>query len=139
MTAGWRRRHMLFFWRHWAANNAALAAAESRLAATHAHAAGDGALRARALGWHIATLMYGPRGRGRRSQARSTRSRARSRGPTWTACVELGRAEVERLRGAFDRAADADRPRVRGLPRARDAADGRRLSAAACADRALPR
>ncbi len=101
---GLAKAHMLFFWRHWGANNATLAAAEARLAAEHARAAGDGALRARALGWYIATLMYG------RADAEAITGALdviadEAPGPYLTACVELGRAEVERLHGSFDRAA----------------------------------
>ena len=123
---GLAKAHMLFFWRHWAANNATLAAAESRLAATHAHTAGDGGLRARALGWHIATLMYGPEDADAIAAALDAIAREEP-GPYLAACVELGRAEVERLRGAFDRAAElTDRAfeAFRGL--------GMRLMAAGC-------
>ena len=128
---GLAKAHMLFFWRHWAANNARLAAAESRLAAAHAHAAGDGGLRARALGWHIATLMYGPEDADAIASALDAIAREEP-GPYLAACVELGRAEVERLRGAFERAVElTDRAfeAFRGLGMRLMAAGSRQLRA----------
>lgn len=102
---GVAKAHMLAFWRHWTANNATLAAEEARLAAEHARAANDRGLNARALGWYVATLMYGRADASMISEALDAIERE-DPGPYLAACIGLGRAEVERLGGSFARAAE---------------------------------
>jgi class 3 adenylate cyclase/tetratricopeptide (TPR) repeat protein len=97
---GIARAHMLAFWMHWTANQATLAAEEVRLAAEHALAAGDNGMRARALGWYVATLMYGPCDA--TAMARELDAIAREQpGPYLNAYVDQGRGEVRRLEGRF--------------------------------------
>lgn len=120
------KAHWLAFWGEWTANRATGAAAHARLAAEHARSAGDVGLWSRALGWYVATLMYGPRDARAIAAELETIEREQP-GPYLTACVELGRAEVERLAGRFDEArrlADSALDRFRTL--------GMRTMAAMC-------
>ena len=57
---GLAKAHMASFWAHWGRSQALPAAQELRLAADHAARAGDDGLRARALGWQVAALLWGP-------------------------------------------------------------------------------
>ena len=89
--------------------------------------AGDIGLWSRALGWYVATLMYGPRRRGGDRRGAGG-DRAGPPGPYLAACVDLGRAEVERLQGRVRRGAAARR-RARWIGSARWGCDS---MAAAC-------
>jgi ATP/maltotriose-dependent transcriptional regulator MalT len=93
----------LAFWVHWAANSATLAAEEARLSAEHARRGGDVGMWSRALGWYIATLLYGPESAATIARELDAIERQRP-GPYLTACVELGRAEVSRLEGRIQSA-----------------------------------
>jgi class 3 adenylate cyclase len=95
------KAHWLAFWVHWAGSRAALAGAQVRLSAEHARAAGDIGLWSRALGWYVATLIYGPSDASTISAELDAIS-AESPGPYLVACLELGRAEVQRLEGRFE-------------------------------------
>ncbi len=97
---GLAKAHWLAFWVHWADSRAALAAAEVRLAAEHARAAGDIGLWSRALGWYVASLIYGPSDAAAISSELEAIS-AEEPGPYLAACVELGWAEARRLEGQF--------------------------------------
>ena len=97
---GLAKAHWLAFWVHWADSRAALAAAEVRLAAEHARAAGDTGLWSRALGWYVASLIYGPSDAAAISSELEAIS-AEEPGPYLAACVELGWAEARRLEGQF--------------------------------------
>jgi class 3 adenylate cyclase/tetratricopeptide (TPR) repeat protein len=98
---GLARAHWLAFNAQWTACRASAAAEQARLTATHARAAGDMGLAARALGWYVATLIYGPAHARTISSALDTIERQQL-GPYVAGCVELGRAEVERLGGRLD-------------------------------------
>jgi class 3 adenylate cyclase/tetratricopeptide (TPR) repeat protein len=93
---GLAKAHMLAFWLHWTATKATLAGEEVRLAAEHARMGGDVGLWSRALGWYVATLIYGPQAAESISEELDAIERENP-GPYLGACVYLGRAEVERL------------------------------------------
>jgi class 3 adenylate cyclase/tetratricopeptide (TPR) repeat protein len=97
---GLAKAHMLAFWMWWTASQATLAGEELRLAADHARRHGDVGLWSRALGWRVATLIYGPQNTETISAELDAIDRAEP-GPYLRACVDLGRAEVERLEGRF--------------------------------------
>ena len=97
---GLAKAHMLAFWLRWTATEATLAGKEVRLAAEHARRGGDVGLWSRALGWYIATLIYGPQAAERISEKLDEIERENP-GPYLGACVYLGRAEVERLGRRF--------------------------------------
>jgi class 3 adenylate cyclase/tetratricopeptide (TPR) repeat protein len=100
---GLAKAHMLAFWLHWTATKATLAGEEVRLAAEHARRGGDVGLWSRALGWYVATLIYGPQAAERISEQLDAIERENP-GPYLGACVYLGRAEVERLGSRFTKA-----------------------------------
>jgi class 3 adenylate cyclase/tetratricopeptide (TPR) repeat protein len=111
------KAHWLAFWVQWAASRATEAGTQARLAARHALAAGDRGLWSRALGWYVATLIYGP-ANGATIAAELDAIEREQPGPYLAACTELGRAEVERLEGRFDQAnafATSARERFSGL------------------------
>ncbi len=97
---GLAKAHMVAFWVQWGASRATPAADQARLAAEHARNAGDEGLRSRALGWYIATLIYGRQDA--RTMARELNIIEHEEpGPYLAACVDVGRAELERLAGRF--------------------------------------
>jgi class 3 adenylate cyclase/tetratricopeptide (TPR) repeat protein len=100
---GLARAHWLLFLMRWGTSRAMLAANEVRRAAEHARRAGDIGLWSRALGWYIATLIYGPRPVAEIDSELQAIERERP-GPYLAACLALGRAEVERRRGRFGEA-----------------------------------
>ncbi len=102
---GVARLHMLGFWMHWTASRAMPAADQARLAAEHALAARDIALRSRALGWYVATLVFGPTGVDTMA-SELDRIEAESPGPYLQSFADLGRGEVHRLKARFDDAVD---------------------------------
>jgi tetratricopeptide (TPR) repeat protein len=105
---GQAKAHWLAFWARWAASQATLAAEQARLSAEHARRAGDLGLWSRALGWYVATLIYGPLdAAGMADELEAIE--AQDPGLYLHACVELGRAEVERLQGRFDPARELAR------------------------------
>ncbi len=108
---GLAKAHMLAFWMRWTASRATLAGEEVRLAARHAREAGDVGLWSRALGWYVATLIYGPQN-ARTIAAELVAIEAEEPGPYLAAFVDLGRGEVERLDRCF---ADARRLTERAL------------------------
>jgi class 3 adenylate cyclase/tetratricopeptide (TPR) repeat protein len=100
---GLARAHWLAFIAQWNACQATAAAEQARLTATHARAFGDMGLASRALGWYVATLIYGPAAANTILGALDVIEREQL-GPYLTGCLELGHGEVERLGGHFDRA-----------------------------------
>jgi class 3 adenylate cyclase/tetratricopeptide (TPR) repeat protein len=100
---GLAKAHILAFWQRWTASQAILAAEQVRLAAQHARNAGDIGLWSRALGWYVATLIYGPQDAGTIAAELDAIERDEP-GPYLTAFIELGRGEVARLGGRFDEA-----------------------------------
>ena len=100
---GLAKAHMLAFWQRWTASQAIPAAEQVRLAAQHARAAGDIGLWSRALGWYVATLIYGPQDAGTIAAELDAIEREEP-GPYLTAFIDLGRGEVARLGGRFDEA-----------------------------------
>jgi class 3 adenylate cyclase/tetratricopeptide (TPR) repeat protein len=97
---GLARTHWLLFLLRWQTSQATLAAEQARLAAEHARKADDLGLRSRALGWYIATLIYGPRKSSEVAARLDVIERERP-GPYLAACLALGRSEVERRQGRF--------------------------------------
>jgi class 3 adenylate cyclase len=97
---GQAKVHWLAFWSQWAASQATLAAEQARRSAEHAQLAGDFALWSRALGWYVATLIYGPLDAAEMATELEG-IELQQPGPYLQACVALGRAEVERLHGDF--------------------------------------
>jgi class 3 adenylate cyclase/tetratricopeptide (TPR) repeat protein len=97
------KAYMLSFWSHWAANRATPASEAVRQAAEHARRSGDAGLRARALAWYVGTLIWGPDGVATIA-AELDAIEAGQPGPYLTATIEVGRSEVARLEGEFDRA-----------------------------------
>ncbi len=100
---GLAKAHMLAFWMRWTASRATLAGEEVRLAARHAREAGDAGLWSRALGWYVATLIWGPQN-ARTIAAELVAIEAEEPGPYLAAFVDLGRGEVERLDRCFAKA-----------------------------------
>jgi class 3 adenylate cyclase/tetratricopeptide (TPR) repeat protein len=100
---GIAKAHMLAFWVHWTANRATAASEQAKLAADHARAGGDEGLWSRALGWYVATLIYGPYDADTIADETAAIGREQM-GPYLRGCVDLGRGEVERLRARFDAA-----------------------------------
>ena len=97
---GLARGHLLAFWPHWLRCEGALAAEQLLIAAEHANRTGDEDLRSTALGWYVATLIYGP------TPAEAVKDELEAleeqqRGPYLSACLELGCGGVERLDGRF--------------------------------------
>lgn len=102
---GLANMHELGFWMHWTASRATAAGQEARLAAEHAAAAGENALRSRALGWYVATLVFGP-AHARAMGDELDRLEAENPGPYLQAFIDLGRGDVHRLDGDFEAAVD---------------------------------
>ena len=100
---GLAKAHWLAFCVQWAASQATLAAEQARLAAEHARRGGDIGLWSRALGWYVATLIYGPADAAAIADELDLIEQDQP-GPYLAACVGLGRAEVERLQGRLDEA-----------------------------------
>lgn len=101
---GLAKAHMASFWAHWAVSQARPASAELQLAADHAARAGDNGLRARALGWQVAALMWGPFDAGTVAQQVEELERDQETGPFLAASVTLLRGELARLLGDLDEA-----------------------------------
>jgi class 3 adenylate cyclase/tetratricopeptide (TPR) repeat protein len=95
------KAHWLAFWVQWAASRATLAAEQARLSAEHARQAGDVGLWSRALGWYVATLIFGPHSAEAIAEELDLIEK-QDPGPYLRACVGLGRAEVKRLEARFD-------------------------------------
>jgi class 3 adenylate cyclase/tetratricopeptide (TPR) repeat protein len=111
---GLAKAHMLAFWVQWAASRATLAAEQVRLAAEHARKAGDIGGRSRALGWYVATLIYGPRDANAIDRELDVIQRE-DPGPYLAAFLRLGRGEVKRLEGRFDEARDLTQAALDGF------------------------
>jgi hypothetical protein len=97
------KAHWLAFWVQWTASRATLAAEQVRLAAEHARKGGDIGLWSRALGWYVATLIWGPQN-ARGIAGELDEIEREEPGPYLAAFVDLGRGEVARLDGRFDEA-----------------------------------
>jgi tetratricopeptide (TPR) repeat protein len=94
---------MLGFWMHWTSSRASPAAERVRLAAEHASRAGERALRSRALGWYVATLIFGPADVV--SLERELEAiEHQGPGPYLQSFVDLGHSEAHRLRGDVEAA-----------------------------------
>lgn len=98
---GLAKAHMLAFWREWVGSQATLAASSVRLAAEHARRAGDTGLWSRALGWYVATLIYGP-AKAATITAELRAIEQQQPGPYLAAFMGLGHGEVSRLDGEFE-------------------------------------
>ncbi len=98
---GLAKAHLVAFLTHWAVSRATPAGEEARLAAEHASNAGDNGLRSRALGFYIATLIYGPSSV-QAITAELDRIERNQQGGYVTAFLELARGEVQRLEGHFE-------------------------------------
>jgi class 3 adenylate cyclase/tetratricopeptide (TPR) repeat protein len=101
---GLAKAHMASFWAHWGGSQALPAALELRLAAHHAARAGDNGLRARALGWQVAALLWGPFDAETLARELEALEREQDTGPFLAASVTLLRGEIARLRGDLDEA-----------------------------------
>jgi tetratricopeptide (TPR) repeat protein len=97
---GLARARWLAFWVQWGASRGTAAAEQVKRAAVHARAAGDVGLWSRALGWYVATLIYGPADASTMAVELDVIERE-DPGPYLRGCVLIGRAEVERLGGRF--------------------------------------
>ncbi len=93
---GQARAHWVWFWAQWTASQATLAGEQARLSAEHARRAGDVGMWSRALGWYVATLIYGPRSAPEIASELEAIDR-QDPGRYLSACADLGRAEVHRL------------------------------------------
>jgi tetratricopeptide (TPR) repeat protein len=100
---GIARAHWGAFWVHWGSNHAVEAGEQVKLAAEHARLAGDEGLRARALGWYVVTLMYGP-AHADWMAAELDAIRSEKPGPYLAAFVDVAHGEVQRLMGDFEAA-----------------------------------
>ncbi|HZU59603.1 MAG TPA: AAA family ATPase, partial [Solirubrobacteraceae bacterium] len=105
---GIAKAHMMACQREMMASQADLAAEEARLTAIHAALAGDEALKARALGWYVSELIWGPRHADLIERELDPLERD-NQGPHLEAYVDFGRAEVARLRGDFAQSMDLAR------------------------------
>ena len=133
---GLARAHWLVFIAQWNACQATAAAEQARLTATHARAAGDMGLASRALGWYVATLIYGPADT-RTISAESRRDRAPAVRPVpgrlSRSRTRRGRASRRAVRrGTRPRSACPSRVRV-----TRDAQHDRAVRSGGCRDRAV--
>jgi tetratricopeptide (TPR) repeat protein len=95
------KAHMLAFFRFLIASQAALASQQVRLAADYAAMAGDDGLRARALGWYMTMLVFGPAD-DRAIEREVDEIEQGEPGPYLVAFIDQGRSEVCRLRGEVD-------------------------------------
>jgi tetratricopeptide (TPR) repeat protein len=105
---GIAKAHLLACQREMMFSQARLAAQEARLTAVHAARAGDEALKARALGWYVSELVWGPE-HADTIAAELDELEPQNQGPFIEAFRDLGGAEVARLRGDFDLALDGSR------------------------------
>jgi hypothetical protein len=97
---GLARAHMLAFGSYGGACRYILAAEQARLAAEHAHNAGDRGLRSRALGWYVLALIHGPADSEAITDELDAIEREES-SPYLAGWIAVGRAEVARLAGRF--------------------------------------
>jgi tetratricopeptide (TPR) repeat protein len=98
---GIAKAHEMLFLRYVMASQAKPAAEEARLAALHAARAGDEALNARAQGWHITELIWGPE-HVDTIEREVDRIAQEDRGPYLDSFIDYGHGEVARLRGELD-------------------------------------
>jgi tetratricopeptide (TPR) repeat protein len=98
---GLAKAHLVAAHRYGLASCATEMAQEVRLAAWHAHQGGDEGLRCRALAWSVWALILGPSNPDEMSAGLDEVQRE-GQGAFVQAWVELGRGEVERLRGDID-------------------------------------
>jgi class 3 adenylate cyclase/DNA-binding SARP family transcriptional activator len=100
---GLARAHMVGFSHHWLEGHVTAADDEIRLAAEHAHNAGDNGLRERALAGHVGALRFGPADA--RTIAQELRAIEREQpGPYLAASVDSMRSELARREGRFSEA-----------------------------------
>ncbi|HKR99218.1 MAG TPA: adenylate/guanylate cyclase domain-containing protein, partial [Candidatus Dormibacteraeota bacterium] len=100
---GLARAHLIAYHVYWLKLRATPAGDELRLAAQHAHNAGDNGLRERALAGYIGTLTFGQADAQTIAQAVEAIEREQP-GPYLAASVDNGRSEVARLDGRFSEA-----------------------------------
>jgi tetratricopeptide (TPR) repeat protein len=100
---GIARAHWVAFWVHWWLSHATPAAEQVKLTAEHARLAGDDGLRARALGWYVVALMYGPQHADLMASELDA-IESEQPGPYLAAFVDVARGEARRLAGDFQEA-----------------------------------
>lgn len=93
--------HQTAAWSYWLASQAIPTARELRLAAEHARNAGDEGHRARALGWYVATLIFGPASTRELSDELDKIERE---SPYVRGFAAVGRGVVAQMGGRFDEA-----------------------------------
>jgi tetratricopeptide (TPR) repeat protein len=97
---GIARAHLLAMEQHLMAAQSRAAAQEARLTALHAARAGDEGLKARALGWYVTELIWGPFHVDTIAHELDEIQRE-PQGPYVDAFIDYGRGEIARLRGDF--------------------------------------
>jgi len=97
------KAHMVASAVHWLATRATAAGEELRRVAEHAHRAGDGGMRSRALAQYVLTLIYGPENAATMGRE-IAKIEEEDLGPYLAAFVHLGHGELKRLEGHFDEA-----------------------------------
>jgi tetratricopeptide (TPR) repeat protein len=100
---GLAKAHMSSQWVHWLAGQATAAGEEARIAAAHAHAAGDERLRARAVSYQLEGLILGRQHASEIDRELGEIERQEP-GPYLSATIKRGRAAVCRLEGRFEQA-----------------------------------
>jgi class 3 adenylate cyclase/tRNA A-37 threonylcarbamoyl transferase component Bud32 len=96
--SGIARAHLVASMPHWLASQWTLAGEQARLAAEHAHKAGDEGLRSRALAFYVGSIIYGRADVGEIARELDTIERDEP-GASLAARVDLGRGQLARLKG----------------------------------------
>jgi class 3 adenylate cyclase/DNA-binding SARP family transcriptional activator len=94
---GLARAHLLALGPHWSECKASATAEQALTAARHAEKAGDMGIRARALQWQCAALIYGPAGPDTIRRELHAIESDQSSGPSLQAAVALAQAFVAQL------------------------------------------
>jgi class 3 adenylate cyclase len=111
---GVAKAHTAAFQAHWIAGQATAASREARLAAEHARVAGDEGLRAAALGYYFATLVFG-RAHASELSRELARVEGEQSGPYLAAAIKVGSAVLCRLEGRFTDASRLMRQEIEDL------------------------
>ena len=99
--SGMARAHLVASMPHWLASQWTLAGEQARLAAEHAHVAGDEGIRSRALAFYVGCIVYGRPAAAAIARELDTIGDD-DPGPSLAARVELARGQVARLEGRFE-------------------------------------
>jgi len=100
---GLARAHMAGFLVDWLGSRARPAGEQAALAARHAERAGNHGMRARALGWYIATMIYSDQSRDELARELDAVELA-SPGPYLAGWIDIGRGELAELDQRFEEA-----------------------------------